>query len=71
MMIARWAREGVLFKFFAVNNRCALRTLRPESVGHLTELLLGGDVLILSEEPSHMQKYATGRAYLPIARTSY
>ena len=48
----------------------------------VTELLLSGDVLILSEEPSHVQKYAIrgawrggplgrGCGYLPIAKTSY
>lgn len=63
VMIARRTCERMLFELLAVNNGCTLWALCPESIGHLTELLLGGDVFILSEEPSHVQKYAIGCAW--------
>ena len=63
VMIARRTCERMFFKFLAIYNGRTLRAFCPESIGHLTELLLSGDVLILSEEPSHVQKYAIGCAW--------
>ena len=54
--VAFWTRIRVFFELFAVDNCCALWTLRPQSVRHLPKLLLRGDVSVFSKEPCHVQK---------------